>query len=46
MAADAIKGERKEVFGDVTVHYNTFNSSFLQPDIAKAAGWSAARTRA
>jgi hypothetical protein len=25
------------VFGDVTVHYNTFNSTFLQPDIAKAA---------
>ena len=26
--ADAIKGERKGVFGDVTVHYNTFNSTF------------------
>jgi len=38
MAADAIKGERKETFGDVTVHYNTFNSTFLTPDIAKAAG--------
>ncbi|AHL36471.1 homoserine acetyltransferase [Pseudomonas brassicacearum] len=37
MAADVIKGERKEVFGDVTVHYNTFNSTFLTPDIAKAA---------
>jgi hypothetical protein len=37
MAADAIKGERKETFGDVTVHYNTFNSTFLTPDIAKAA---------
>ncbi|WP_434627370.1 DUF4426 domain-containing protein [Pseudomonas sp. Z1-29] len=37
MAADAIKAERKEVFGDVTVHYNTFNSTFLTPDIAKAA---------
>jgi hypothetical protein len=37
MAADAIKGERKEVFGDVTVHYNTFNSTYLTPDIAKAA---------
>lgn len=37
MAADVIKGERKETFGDVTVHYNTFNSTFLQPDIAKAA---------
>lgn len=38
IAADAIKGERKEVFGDITVHYNTFNSTFLTPDIAKAAG--------
>jgi hypothetical protein len=37
MAADAIKPDRKEVFGDVTVHYNTFNSTFLTPDIAKAA---------
>lgn len=37
VAADAIKGERKEVFGDTTVHYNTFNSTFLTPDIAKAA---------
>lgn len=36
MAADVIKGERQETFGDVTVHYNTFNSTFLQPDIAKA----------
>jgi hypothetical protein len=37
MAADVIKGERMETFGDVTVHYNTFNSTFLTPDIAKAA---------
>ncbi|AZE51753.1 hypothetical protein C4K04_6125 [Pseudomonas chlororaphis] len=37
MAAEPIRGERQEVFGDVTVHYNTFNSTFLQPDIAKAA---------
>ncbi|TWC16619.1 MULTISPECIES: DUF4426 domain-containing protein [unclassified Pseudomonas] len=37
MAADAIRPDRKEVFGDVTVHYNTFNSTFLTPDIAKAA---------
>jgi len=37
MAADVIKGEREETFGDVTVHYNTFNSTFLTPDIAKAA---------
>ncbi|SFG56363.1 DUF4426 domain-containing protein [Pseudomonas sp. NFACC45] len=38
MAADVIKAERKEVFGDITVHYNTFNSTFLTPDNAKAAG--------
>lgn len=37
LAADAIKGERKEVFGDTTVHYSTFISTFLQPDIAEAA---------
>jgi hypothetical protein len=37
MAAEAIKGDRQEQFGDVTVHYNTFNSTFLTPDIAKAA---------
>ncbi len=35
MAADIIKGERREVFGDIAVHYNTFNSTYLQPDIAK-----------
>ncbi|MHC8317284.1 DUF4426 domain-containing protein [Pseudomonas sp. LB3P31] len=37
MAAETIKGDRQEKFGDVTVHYNTFNSTFLTPDIAKAA---------
>ncbi|GFM82266.1 hypothetical protein PSCICN_29580 [Pseudomonas cichorii] len=35
LAADAIKGERQEKFGDMTVHYSTFNSTFLQPEIAK-----------
>ena len=37
MAADVIKSERQETFGDVTVHYNTFNSTYLTPDIAKSA---------
>ena len=37
LAADPIKSERKEVFGDITVHYNTFNSTYLQPDVARAA---------
>ncbi|MDZ3994252.1 DUF4426 domain-containing protein [Pseudomonas sp. Teo4] len=38
LAADAAKPERKEVFGDVTVHYSAFTSSMLQPDIAAATG--------
>ncbi|MFJ4052264.1 MULTISPECIES: DUF4426 domain-containing protein [Pseudomonas] len=38
LAADAAKAERKEVFGDVTVHYSAFTSSMLQPDIAAATG--------
>ncbi|MFJ4372406.1 DUF4426 domain-containing protein [Pseudomonas japonica] len=36
LAADAAKPERKEVFGDVTVHYSVFNSTFVQPDTAQA----------
>ena len=38
LAADAARPERKEVFGDVTVHYSAFTSSMLQPDIAAATG--------
>ncbi|NBA98665.1 DUF4426 domain-containing protein [Pseudomonas sp. R5(2019)] len=38
LAADAAKPERKEVFGDLTVHYSAFNSSMLQPDVAAATG--------
>ena len=30
--------ERKQSFGDLDVHYSVFNSSFIQPDIASAAG--------
>ncbi|NUT75216.1 DUF4426 domain-containing protein [Pseudomonas sp. C1C7] len=37
MAADAIKSDRQEQFGDTTVHYNTFNSTYLTPEVAKAA---------
>ncbi|WP_122847580.1 DUF4426 domain-containing protein [Pseudomonas viridiflava] len=36
-AADAIKSNRQEQFGDITVNYNTFNSTVLQPDIARNA---------
>ena len=37
LAADVAKPERKEVFGDVTVHYSVFNSTFVQPATAQAA---------
>ncbi|MBC9252712.1 homoserine acetyltransferase [Pseudomonas alcaligenes] len=36
--------ERKESFGDLDVHYSVFNSSFLQPDIAAAAGLTRSKT--
>jgi hypothetical protein len=32
--------ERKQSFGDLDVHYSAFNSGFLQPEIAAAAGLS------
>ncbi len=32
------QAERKQVFGDMTVHYSAFNSSFLQPGVAAANG--------
>ena len=38
LAADAARPERKQDFGDVTVHYSAFTSSMLQPDIAAATG--------
>ncbi|WP_438870258.1 DUF4426 domain-containing protein [Pseudomonas sp. L1(2025)] len=38
MAADAIDSNREKKFGDITVHYNTFTSSFLQPETAQEAG--------
>ncbi len=36
MAADVIDPSRQKDFGDITVHYNTFTSSVLQPDVAQA----------
>ncbi|MBC3422643.1 DUF4426 domain-containing protein [Pseudomonas sp. RW3S2] len=38
LAADAARPERKQDFGDVTVHCSAFTSSMLQPDIAAATG--------
>ena len=36
--------ERLQRFGDLEVHYNVFNSSFLQPDIAKASNLVRSKT--
>lgn len=36
--------ERKQSFGDLDVHYSVFNSSFIQPDIAAAAGLTRSKT--
>lgn len=36
--------ERKQTFGELEVHYSAFNSSFLQPDIAAAAGLTRSKT--
>jgi hypothetical protein len=36
--------ERKQTFGELDVHYSVFNSSFLQPDIAAAAGLTRSKT--
>ena len=38
MAADTIDANRKKDFGDITVHYNTFTSSFLPPETAQKVG--------
>src|SRR5690606_29319387 len=44
MALPAV-AERKQSFGDLDVHYSVFNSSFLQPDIAGAAGLVRSKTQ-
>ena len=38
LAAGPIDSNRQKAFGDITVHYNTFTSSFLQPETAQAVG--------
>ncbi len=37
--------ERKQSFGDLDVHYSVFNSSFIQPDVAAAAGLTRSKTQ-
>ena len=36
--------ERKQTLGELDVHYSVFNSSFLQPDVAAAAGLTRSKT--
>ncbi|WP_263143047.1 DUF4426 domain-containing protein [Pseudomonas sp. RIT-PI-AD] len=36
--------ERLQRFGDLDVHYNVFNSGFLQPDVAAASGLVRSKT--
>ncbi|WP_339515440.1 DUF4426 domain-containing protein [Pseudomonas sp. RL_15y_Pfl2_60] len=37
--------ERKKTYGDLDIHYNAFNSGFLQPDIAAANGLVRSKTQ-
>ncbi len=37
---------RKQSYGDLDVHYNIFNSTFLQPDTAKAVGLNRSKNQA
>lgn len=37
--------ERKHSFGEYDIHYIAFNSGFLQPEIAKAAGLVRSKTQ-
>ena len=38
LPAVADRGEQKQVFGDYEIHYMGLNSSFLEPEVAKAYG--------
>lgn len=41
-----VLAEQVQRFGDLDVHYNVFNSSFLQPTWPARSAWYAARRRA
>ncbi|GAB3471739.1 DUF4426 domain-containing protein [Azotobacter salinestris] len=45
LSLPAVAAERLQKFADVDVHYSAFNSSFLQPEIASAAGIVRGRTQ-
>lgn len=45
LSLSATAVERMKKFADLDVHYSAFNSSFLQPEIASAAGIVRGRTQ-
>ena len=46
MAADVNPAQRQQTFGDMTVYYNAFPSTFLTPDIAKQVEGSRSKNNA
>ena len=45
MLALPVLAERKHSVGEYDIHYSAFNSGFLQPDIASAAGLVRSKTQ-
>ncbi|HZJ95805.1 MAG TPA: DUF4426 domain-containing protein [Thiopseudomonas sp.] len=46
MLAFAVQAERKQSYGELDVHYSIFNSTFLQPEAAVAAGLNRSKNQA
>lgn len=44
--AFSAQAERKQSYGALDVHYSIFNSTFLQPDTAKAVGLNRSKNQA
>ncbi|GAB3372304.1 DUF4426 domain-containing protein [Azotobacter armeniacus] len=45
LSLSATAAERMQKFGELDVHYSAFNSGFLQPEIASAAGIVRSKTQ-
>jgi len=46
MVSQAVRADQFVAYGDYEIHYNAFNSSFLQPDIAQEYGLQRGKRRA
>ncbi len=46
LAAAVAQAEQKAVFGDIELHYVVFNTTFLQPEIARRYGITRGRDKA